>query len=149
MQKNSPSMRLATSLLIVSVFLVSACSSVTIQKVKPVSSKAREEICVISNPKVVHKEFLKTYLQALKSKGFTVQTLPENATVTDCPVTAKYIAYWGWDLALYLSYAKLEIFENGRKAGEAVYRLDKPGLTNKFINTNAKIHELVSKLFPG
>ena len=144
--------RIATILniagLIFVLAFITACSSVTKQTIAPFTETPQEnKICVIDNPRVIHVEFLNVYTQALTDQGFKVELLDSAASITDCPLTTTYIAFWGWDLALYLSYVKFDVYMNGIKSGSAVYRLEKPGATNKFINASKKITELTAHIF--
>ena len=73
--------------------------------------------------------------------------LDKDASTLDCEITSTYTATWGWDLALYMSYAKINIYNNGGESAEAVYKLVRPGLFGKFISAEKKINELVDQLF--
>jgi hypothetical protein len=130
--------------------LLSACSIV--QEVKPVAmtSLPVREICVVENPDV-REGFLEAYRQALEGKGLTVKLLKAGAGVTQCPLTSTYTANWRWDLVMYMAFAEMTIYQDGRPVGKALYdslmgggRIDK-----KFINAEEKIRELVNQLFPG
>ena len=129
--------------------LLTSCGSIQ-QVVKPVvsSGSAPQEICVIDNPKV-RESFLAAYRQTLVERGFAVRTLPAGSSVATCPLTSTYTANWRWDLALYLAYANLKVFQSGQLGGEALYdSLGAGASTSKFINTEEKIRELTSQLFP-
>lgn len=126
--------------------LLAACAIT--QTVSPVEPFEGKEICVIENQSVVQAGFLPTYRQKLEGKGYTVRVLPADAKVTDCPVTSTYTANWRWDLALYMAYADLRIFTNGKQAGQATYDSLSGGANmNKFIKADEKIGELVDQLF--
>lgn len=126
--------------------LLGACAIT--QNVSPVEPFDGKEICVIENPAVIQAAFLPTYQQKLEGKGFTVRVLPADAKVTDCPVTSTYTANWRWDLALYMAYADLRIFTNGKQAGQATYDSLSGGANMaKFIKADVKIGELVDELF--
>jgi hypothetical protein len=134
--------------LIFAIALLTACSSVPKQTITPLSKTPQtNRICIIDNPRVAHEEFIKVYEQALIDQGFEVEILDSDAKITDCPITTTYIAFWGWDLALYLSYVKFDVYMDGIKSGSAVYRLEKPGVSNKFINASKKIEELTAHIF--
>ena len=119
------------------------------QTVTPVSRIEGREICVVENP-AVRAGFLEAYRGALAAKGYSVRQLPPSAAVTACPVTSTYTANWRWDMALYMAYAEIKVYSDGRPAGEAKYdALHGGGNMNKFIRGDAKINELVNQLFPG
>ena len=51
---------------------------------------------------------------------------------------------------MYLIYANLKVYRNGRLEGEAMYDSRHGGLNmSKWINAEAKIQELTNQLFPG
>ncbi len=120
------------------------------QTVRPVSSFDAKEICVVVNPAVSQPGFLMAYTRSLSQKGFSVRQLAPNATVTECPITSTYTANWRWDLALYMAYADIKIYNNGNLIGHALYDAKSGGANmNKFIKGEEKIAELVDQLFPA
>jgi len=131
------------------LFLLLAGCSIS-QTVKPVEQLASRQVCIVENPAVTQQGFLATYRRVLIEKGYTVQLLPPSASITACPITSTYTANWRWDLALYLAYADIKVFNNGQQAGQATYD-SMSGAANmgKFIRGDAKIGELVNALFPG
>ncbi len=119
------------------------------QKVTPVESFDGKQVCIIENPAVVQAGFIVAYTQALEQKGYTVQRLAAEAKITDCPVTSTYTANWRWDLALYMSFADIKVFQAGKQTGQAVYDATRGGANmSKFIKGDEKIRELVNQLFP-
>jgi hypothetical protein len=76
--------------------------------------------------------------------------LPATASIIDCPITSTYTANWRWDLAIYMAYADIKIYNGGKVIGEANYDATRAGLNGgKFIDADKKINELVDQLFPG
>ena len=119
------------------------------QTVTPVARVEGRQICIISNP-AVRAGFVQAYERSLVNKGYTVRQLPPAAATSDCPVTSTYTANWRWDLAMYMAYAEIKVFSNGRAIGEAKYDSLRGGANmNKFISAESKIDELVNQLFPG
>jgi hypothetical protein len=120
------------------------------QKVTPVDRPLLvREICVMRNADV-RENFLTAYLQALEAKGFSPRVLEPGASVGSCPLSSQYTANWRWDLALYMAYAKITIYENGTEVGSAVYdSLGGSGNLAKFIDAETKLKELVDQLFPA
>jgi hypothetical protein len=119
------------------------------QQVKPVADPPGKEICIVESP-AVRAGFIDAYRRSLSARGFTVRMLPTGADVATCPMTSTYNARWSWDLALYMSYAELRVYGNGKPVGEATYDSTRGGGNmNKFIEADKKIDELVSLLFPS
>jgi len=120
------------------------------QNVKPVDNLAGKEICVVVNPAVSQPGFLVAYTRSLNEKGYMVRELPPGSSVNECPVTSTYTANWRWDLALYMAFADIKVYQNGSQVGQAVYDAMSGGANmSKFIKGDAKIAELVDQLFPG
>jgi hypothetical protein len=119
------------------------------QTVKPVERFADKTVCIINNP-AVRDGFMVSYKQALEAKGYITQQMPANASIVECPITSTYVANWRWDLALYMTFANIKVYNGGKPIGEAVYDANRAGLnTGKFIDADKKIRELVDQLFPG
>jgi hypothetical protein len=131
------------------IVAVTGCSiKQTVKPVTPAQLTTRD-ICVRENP-AVRAGFLEAYRQALEGKGLVVRVLAPDTGITACPLLTTYTANWRWDLALYMAYAELTVYQNGGEIGKAVYdslmgggRIDK-----KFIKADEKVRELVDQLFP-
>lgn len=118
------------------------------QKVSPVEHFQVKQICIIENS-AVREGFLSTYRLTLAEKGYEVRVIPKFASPSDCAITSTYTANWRWDLALYMAYAEIKVYNNGKLAGEAVYNALGGGANpNKFVRGEEKIKELVNELFP-
>lgn len=139
------------------VLRIALCAAVAVvlsgcaiqQTVKPVQHFTQKEVCLIDNP-AVRVGFIESYKLALEAKGYVARKLASSASIVECPITSTYSASWRWDLALYMSYAEIKVYNNGKPIGEAIYDSKRAGLnTGKFIDANKKIGELVNQLFPG
>lgn len=105
-------------------------------------------MCVVENPAVKH-DFLNAYKTALSDRGYTVRQLPVGSSLIECPITSTYSANWRWDMALYMAYADITVYNNGKPAGKATYDSTRGGGNmSKFIDAKKKIVELVTQLFP-
>lgn len=132
---------------LVACLVVSACSIT--QTVDPIEDVFSREICVIENT-AVKSGFIAELKNSLHAKNFTVRTLSGDATTNDCPTVATYTARWSWDLTIYMSYAEITVFQDGRLAGRALYDATSGGgRLDKFVDAEPKIRELVNQLFPG
>ena len=119
------------------------------QEVEPAARVAGGEICLIDNPDVGGR-FLEVYRRELEKKGYQTRVMPATATLYDCPQVSRYTANWRWDVAYYLAFADIAIYEDGKRVGHVVYD-SLQGSMNfaKFVNGENKIVELVNQLFPG
>lgn len=129
------------------VILLDGCSIQ--QQVIPVPTTEIRKICIINNPDV-RESFLDAYIDALQSRDFHSEILDESATPIDCALTSTYTANWRWDLALYMAFAEIKVYDNGKEVGHALYdSLGGSGSLSKFISADLKVHELVDQLFPN
>ena len=119
------------------------------QDVRPVTfaPTAAREVCIIEHS-ATRAAFLDEYRRVLESRGFQTRVLPEHSPTNSCHVTSTYVARWSWDLTIYMSYAELHVFDDGREVGHAIYdsRLGGARL-DKFVDAETKIAELVDQLF--
>ena len=121
------------------------------QTVTPVALSPAQspEICMIP-AEGLRAGFNTTYTAQLRSKGFQTRQLPPGSPPASCALSTTYIGQWSWDLALYMSYADIQVFENGRQVGQAHYDSTSGGARmGKFINAENKIIEMTNQLFPA
>lgn len=118
------------------------------QDIQPVQNQSATTICIIEDP-AVRKGFLETYQQVLQERGYTVRTLPQGSDIRTCALSTTYMGRWSWDLAIYLSYARIDVYDDGRLIGSAQYDSRYGGANmGKFVKGEKKVRELVEKLFP-
>lgn len=118
------------------------------QKITPVEKFDSNEVCIIENT-AVKETFLDAYRNALTAKNYVVKKLPAASSFNDCAITSTYTANWRWDLALYMAYAEIKVYNNAKPSGQATYDSLRGGANmGKFIDAEAKITELVNALFP-
>lgn len=119
------------------------------QNVKPIDSVPVDEVCIVVDP-TVRPGFLNTYLLTLTGKGYKVRQLALPLDTQACPVVSTYVGKWSWDLALYLSFAEIVVYRDGKEAGRATYDSTQGGANmSKFIKGEEKIGELVNALYPA
>jgi len=129
--------------------LVSLLSGCAIhQTIEPASAVVSGEICIIDNPDV-RETFLDIYRRELEKKGFRTRVIPVTATHFDCPQVSRYTANWRWDIAMYMAFAEISIYEDGKRVGRVVYdSLQGDFNVGKYGHAETKIVELVDQLFP-
>ena len=108
----------------------------------PTASGAKR-ICIIENPRV-RSDFLDAYKAALSGRGYEVQVYANTPQVSECPLTTRYVAYWAWDMVLYMRSAELRVYRDGKPAGRAVYQ----ARSSRLVDTESKVRELVDQLLP-
>jgi hypothetical protein len=120
------------------------------QTVVPVSEAPTDrQVCIIENS-AVRPGFIAAYKRTLTEKGYLARQLPADASIIECQTTSTYNAAWRWDLALYMAYAEIKVYNKGKPIGSALYDSRRSGGNmGKFIDADQKIAELVQQLFPG
>src|SRR5690606_27828253 len=120
------------------------------QNVTPAAFEAptTTRICMIP-AQGLRAGFHKAYREQLLRKGFTVQEHAANASPSGCALSTRYTANWAWDLAMYMVYADIQVFQDGKRVGQATYDAKwGGGRLDKFIDAEDKITELTDQLFP-
>jgi hypothetical protein len=122
------------------VLLACGCAR---SRVSSASMGDAKEVCIIENPRV-RSGFLEAYQQALAARGYSTKLLSGSSSLSACPIVSKYVAYWGWDVVLYLQSASLYVYRDGRPAGHAVF----DARSSRLFSTEGKLRELVAQLYP-
>ena len=117
------------------------------QSVTPVAGERPAEVCVARNDAVQMEGFHAELVRQIETRGIAVRsydgTMPEG-----CRHHVQYTANWRWDMAMYLSYAQIAVFDRGQPVGNATYDATQGGGNmGKFGATAEKIEPLVAELF--
>ncbi|MFV7772362.1 MULTISPECIES: Sbal_3080 family lipoprotein [Shewanella] len=131
--------------LVFTVLMMTTACSIK-QRVDPVQVGRSDEVCIQKNPDV-RQGFLAEVEKVLTEKQIKYRVLEQLDAAQQCEWTATYTANWAWDLALYMVYAEIKVFHQGRLDGEAIYDARRGGANmNKFIDAEPKIRELIEEL---
>ncbi len=142
-------MRVASSLTLIAAIAISGCSIK--QNVTPaaLSAELAPEICMIPALNL-RAGFTRAYQASLVEKGFRTRLMRPGSSPDRCTLATTFIGRWGWDLALYMKYADIRVYEKGRQVGQAEYDARwGAGRLDKFISAEKKIAELTGQLFPN
>lgn len=132
-------------LLMLSLIIFSGCA--ISRHVTPVDSEiSLKKIYVLNNEKVHMKELVTELVDQIKELGFESE-----AYSGDRPKEAShYLTYtgnWNWDMAMYLTYFRATLYEDGRVLGEVEYDAKMGGANMaKFGRTAEKIRPLMIEL---
>lgn len=128
------------------ILTLTALTGCTIkQEIKSAEVANNAELCIIEDTDV-RAGFLKAFEKSLQENQVKYRVTNSEAAKS-CEWTAKYTANWAWDLALYMVYAEIKVYQNEKLAGEAIYDARRGGGNmNKFIDADEKIKELVDQL---
>jgi hypothetical protein len=117
---------------------VTPVTSAAVQHGSPTSAEPAgraKRICIVENPRVMNREFIDAYKDALEKKGYAVTVVQRNPQPSQCPLTTRYTAAGAFDGALF----RLEVYRDGKPAGAA---------THRGFYSEASLRELVNKLLP-
>ena len=132
-------------LVCVLLMALTGCSIKT--SVKPVGNVKVSDLCIKTNPRVLMEGFLPELEGQIRSHGIKVRTF-EGQIPADCAHHLEYTANWSWDMAMYLTYAELRVYERVNLLGEAIYDARRGGARfDKFGTTSSKLQPLVDELF--
>lgn len=142
-------MRAASLFTLIATVAISGCSIK--QNVTPaaLSAELTPEICMIPALNL-RAGFTTAYQASLMEKGFRPRLMAPGSSPDRCALATTFIGRWGWDLALYMKYADIRVYEKGRQVGQAEYDARwGGGRLDKFISAEKKIVELADQLFPN
>ncbi|MVW75428.1 Sbal_3080 family lipoprotein [Pseudomonas xionganensis] len=132
-----------------SLALLTGCSIKQTVTPASIAASPSNEICMIP-AQGLREGFHTTYSNLLTQKGFSVRKLSPSANPTQCPLATTYVGNWAWDLAIYMVYADIKVYQDGKQVGHANYDAKwGGGRPDKFIDAENKITEMVNKLFPN
>ena len=125
--------------------LLGGCAITT--TVKPLANTKVSQLCIKKNPRVLMDGFLPELESQISNYGITTRTFVESLPI-ECVHNLEYTANWRWDMAMYLSYAELKVYEKETLVGEAVYDARSgSGRLDKFGPTAEKLKTLTEPLF--
>ena len=128
----------AIAVALLGALVLAGCSTT---QVTSVAMGDEKRVCIIDNPRV-RGDFAGAYRRALEGRGFQVEVLPESAEISACPVTSRFTGNYYWDLIVYLKYAEIQVYRDGKAAGRAVYNAEASRSTPE-----STIRSMVDELF--
>lgn len=124
---------------------LAGCSSINVKTVPVGTIKQVPELCIEDNPKVTVPEF-NTYLkEAFLRHDINTRFYDKGAVSVDCKYKLNYVAYRSWDIAMYLSQVKLELFEKEDSIAVVNWQQGS-GALNKWRSSQGKVYYLVDEL---
>ena len=139
-------MKMKTTLVALGAATLLAGCAIT-QTVKPVAATGINTLCVKNNTAVMMGEFNKELRTQVEAKGIKT-TAFDGDRPAGCKHHMEYTANWRWDMAMYLVFADLRVYEDGLLIGQATYDAHGGGANfSKFGATADKIRPLVDQLF--
>ena len=137
------------TLLLVTITLLLAGCTIT-HSVEQVGNRNLPAVlCIAENDTVWSKEFLPWLETEFRRHGFETSVY-HGTPPKECHLRATYWANWGWDLAVYLKYAEISLYEDATLVGRVIY--DATGAfanMGKFGRTENKLRPLIDELLSG
>lgn len=140
-----------TQKIIISIFilvLMSACAApryngkaISFEKIGSVP-----EVIIIDD-NATKRGFLETIKDWLRKNNYKYTVKSDGSKHEFEKITIEYIGHWKWDLAIYLSSAKIEAFHKGQRVGEVNYNAPNSLNTNKFGKGSERIEYMLEVLF--
>jgi hypothetical protein len=109
---------LGRALAALSLLSVAGCTITT--HVDPIPPSTIPSLCIADNPKVYSKQFLPTMQAQLARRGIAT-TVYEGTPPAGCTMRIEWEAHWSWDMALYLEYADIKVYDGDVLVGRATY----------------------------
>ena len=103
-------------------------------------------LCIEENDDVWSKQFLPALRQSFERHGVRTSVY-RGERPADCRYHATYVAKWRWDMATYLGYADIQVYDGDQVIGRVLY--DAGGGTaslGKFGSTMSKVDPLVDEM---
>jgi hypothetical protein len=127
------------------VMVMSGCSIKRV--VEPLAGGEVSEVCILDNPRIHMDGFQPELQNQISGKGYRT-SIYQSQRPAHCSHFLEYTANWKWDMAMYLAYADLRVFDRTGLAGKATYDARSGGgRLDKFGGTAEKIRPLVDQLF--
>ena len=104
------------------------------------------DICIQKNVNLSNTdEYLSVISKRFEAHNIKTQTY-ETQKPADCKYTVSYDLERAWDLAPFVSNARLRLFDNGLQIHTVQYQVDNTFDTAKWGKTQTKLEALVDKL---
>lgn len=134
-------------LMAVGAALMAVGCSIT-QSIEPLDDVDVGLVCILDNPDIHMAGFQPEMRELIEQRGIHTDVYAGSRPAR-CSHFLEYTANWQWDLAMYLSYADLRVYDaGGGLAGQATYDARSGGgRMDKFGPTREKLAPLVDELF--
>lgn len=127
------------------LFLLASCS--INDRVDPLPVAKMTKICLKKNEAVHMSGFLPELIHQFERHG--VKATPySGARPKGCRYHGNYVARWTWDMAMYLNFAEIKVYDRGKQIGLVEYDARVAQFhIGKFGTTRSKLDPLFDRLF--
>lgn len=127
------------------LILLSSCS--INDRVDPLPAAKMTKICLKTNEAVHMSGFLPELIHQFERHGVSA-TSYSGRRPKGCRYHGSYVARWTWDMAMYLNFAEIKIYDRGKQVGLVEYDARVAQFhIGKFGTTRSKLEPLFDRLF--
>jgi len=127
------------------LILLASCS--INDRVDPLPVAKMTKICLKTNEAVHMSGFLPELIHQFERHGVKA-TSYNGARPKGCRYHGNYVARWTWDMAMYLNFAEIKIYDRGKQIGLVEYDARVAQFhIGKFGTTRSKLDPLFDRLF--
>ena len=128
--------------------LAALAGCVSDEAIIPVREPGIPLLCVKRNPDLARPDFVAEIRRSLEARG--IRTLEYEAKAApECRYRLLYWGEWRWDLAEYLRFAALRVYDGTKLVGQSTYDDRYDAALGKYRPTAEKVAVMVDKLFPA
>lgn len=125
--------------------LLASCS--INDRVEPLAVSKISKICLKTNEAVHMSGFRPEVIYQFERHGVTTTTY-SGARPKNCRYHGDYVARWTWDMAMYLNFAEIKVYDRGKQIGLVEYDARVAQFhIGKFGTTRSKLDPLFDRLF--
>lgn len=136
---------LATVLM--ATLLVTGCTITT--DIEPLPPEPLPALCIKENTAVWSKQYLPAMRERFEKRGIKTSVYQDEMPA-ECRYRMEYDANWAWDLAVYLVYTDIRIYDGENIIGRATFDArGGGGRLDKFGTTEGRLDELLDQLLRG
>jgi hypothetical protein len=141
----TPLERVRSTLSVLFAAALTASCTIT-QHVEPLPADAISAVCIKENPEVWSKGFLPELQAQFERHGIQTTVYTDQAPA-GCRHRVEYTANWYWDVAVYLKYVDIRVYDGDQLVGSATYDARHAGARpDKFGRTAVKLERIMDEL---
>src|SRR5262249_43604634 len=105
-----------SSIAIALLVMIGGGACTIVRHVDPVPPTTIASLCIVENDAVWSKQFLPTLRDQLTRHGIA-STVYDRRVPPECDHWLEYEARWQWDVAVYLAYADIRVYQGTTLVG--------------------------------
>lgn len=127
------------------ITILSGCGKFDVVNRPPQGIAEAPQICIVQDPST--KDGFRDAIQSwLDKEGIESEVLPPRAPLSTCPWMLTYYGRWSWDVAIFLSDARITAYKDEKYAGEVALKVGQWD-AYKFEDGEKRIHKMMDLLY--